>query len=41
MIKFHYCPVRGLVWFDIQPLPVDKKSGAKYNKRDKYGRFTK
>ena len=33
MIEFHYCPTRGLLWFDIQPLPIPTKS--KKRKRGK------
>jgi Zn-finger nucleic acid-binding protein len=39
MIEFHYCPVRGLVWFDIkEPLPpVITRSGKR--KRSIYGKY--
>jgi len=47
MIKFEYCPIRGLVSTTFEKprelIEAEKRSklGAKHNKRDKYGRFTK
>lgn len=47
MIKFEYCPIRGLVNTVFEKpkyiIEAEKstKRRAKYNKRDKYGRFTK